>query len=163
MSKTKALFIADTRSLYFNIRNRWPNHSLNYLDLIKKLEEQYNLAFTFKFAYGKYEPEKCFRFKTLLVETGFKVFFERKFYDVELALNAATVMPHVDAVVLASCWHGHFNVLEYAKQNGKFPYLIGVGNPRFVHYYCTPIEITEDLLRKKVDDTEVPEEASAAT
>lgn len=155
--KLKAVFIADTRSLYYGVKEKFPGFSLNYLDLIKKLEEEHNLMFTFKFAYGKYEPEKCYRFNTLLVETGFKVFFDRKFYDAPLALAAATVMPHVDALVLASCWYGHFPVLEFAKTHGKITYAVGVKLPRFVNYYSTPIEIDQSLLReKKSDEVEVP-------
>lgn len=149
--KLRTVFIADTRSLYFGVKNKFAGHSLNYLDLLKQLEEKHNLLFTFKFAFGKYEPDKCHKFNTLLRETGFQVYFERRHYDAELALKAANCLPHIDAVVLASCWYAHFPVLEYAKDNGKLTYLVGVDNPRFVHYYCTPIEIDNTILRKKED------------
>lgn len=151
--KVRTAFIADTRSMYFGVRNKFPGYTMNYLDLIKKLEDDHNMIFTFKFAFGKYEADKCYKFNTLLRETGFEVQFDRKYYDTALALKAATVIPHVDAIVVASCWYDHFGVLEYAKKLGKLPYLVGVDNPRFAGQFSAMLEIDNTLLRKKDEIT----------
>ncbi len=153
----KAIFVADTRSLYYGVKGAFPNHSLNYLDVIKQLEDQHKMVFTFRYAFGKYDPQQCHKFATLLRETGFEVYFDRKYYDAELALKVAGRLQHVDAVVLASCWWGHFPVLEFAKENGKMTHLVTVNPPRFVNYYANVINIKEDVLRKK-DEVDKPTE-----
>lgn len=147
--QTKAVFVADTRSLYYGVKNKFPGHSLSYLDLIDKFQEQNNMLFAFKLAFGKYEAVNSHKFHTLLVETGFEVFFDRKYYDAELALRVARVLPHVDAVVLATCWFAHYPVLEFAKEQGKITHCIGVNLPSMAKYFCKPFEITQEFLRKK--------------
>lgn len=145
----KTLLIADTRSLYFNLRDKYPGHSLSYLDLQAKLEKDLGLMFTYKYAYGNYEPDKCHKFHTLLVETGYRTFFDEKYYDSHLALKAAEAAPNVDAIVLATCWYAHYPILEYFKNMGKLTWLVGINIPRRVNYICKPIEITPDLIRRK--------------
>jgi hypothetical protein len=147
--KLRTLFIGDTRSLYFAVRQKFGPYALNYLDLLQKLEKDHNLSFIFKVLYGKYEQNTAHRFQTMLRETGFEFYFDRKYYDAEMALKAARIIPNVDSIVVASTWYGHYSILEYAKELGKYTYLVGVNIPKFAKHYATGIEIDESILKRK--------------
>jgi len=138
--------------MYRAVRETYMNKTVNYLDLVKWLESKHNLIFTYKFAYGKQIPERAQSFITLMRTNGFDVNISDIFWNTEIGVRCAVIMPNVDALVLCSGYYEHGAVLKYAKEQGKITYVVCPNIPNFFKNYATILDFPKEILRERKND-----------
>lgn len=125
----KAALIVDVRNIYGQVRRSFPGRVLAYDPFVKKLEETYGLRFVQKVAFVMQHPAESEGFNNYLRQNRFEVHCANVAWNVEIALKAASILPTVDALVMASSYNEHGRILRYAKEMGKFTFAAGTAFP----------------------------------
>lgn len=149
MTFQKAALVVDVRNMYTMVSRTYPNHVLMYADLVKRLEDQYNLRFVQKVAFIMNDPRKAKGFINLLKTLGFETHAAEVLWNVEMALRCAELIPTVDCLVLGTNYNEHGRILRYAKEKGKFTYCVGTNFPKDFRNVAELFTIDESLIRAK--------------
>jgi len=139
----KTALIIDLTNLYMEIRNAFPGKRLNVIPYVETLT---GLDIAYKIAYSKQRRGEALGFAHLLECNGFVTHFAAQHRTTEIALQAATILPDVDCLVIGSNERDMMAVFRYARKLGKRTKCFACNIPKDFKAYAECLTITEDLL-----------------
>lgn len=135
--------------MYRAVQNVYPNKVVNYSDLVSQMEKEHGFLFVYKLAYGKQAPERAQPFITFMRTHGFEVNIGNCFWNTEIGVKAASILPNVEALVLCSGYYEHGAVLTYARAQGKLTYVMCPDIPKFFKNHADILPFPANTLKDR--------------
>ncbi len=158
----RTLFLVDVPNLFAGVRNKWPNHNLDYEAVITAYEG-IGCKVQTKVAYLAPDKSRLNSFYSVLKRIGF--LFD-DFDPVLVGLKIAEAVGFFDAVVIGSSDPNIVQALVYARQKGMHTYVFGVGVSPLLSLHAEAFELDDSYIRnrlKAAEPLDVPTDGVGST
>lgn len=137
--------LMDTESVYRELLARY-NRRLDYSKFLTYLKETFNYDVQIKYAYGNQNPGNIKGFTSVLRDLGFQLRFkQRKTWEVEVSLHAASIANKIDCLVLCTSNPNYQALIPWIEHHGVKVHIICCNVPKELFEHALATEITTEL------------------